>query len=218
MANDGTMFIRSGHYIISDVLYQSAAINWPLKATTSLSFIGRTSTNLTIEIREQLTNQHVGSLEFQYVYVNRTNRKSQAFPDWFIQKYRPLTTLETRPDTMAPLSLPSKTFSYDVTVQYSDTDRNGHTNQSSYLKYGMDAATSASLGGEFHNFKQDMCMYHVQDFQALYTGESLVKDQLVIHTWEDGTRKDLLFFQIHKNNRAIFHCRLTLCNPASAKL
>ena len=63
-------------------------------------------------------------------------------------------------------------------------DRNNHVNQSSYIKFCMDAATHASLSGHYVHFNEDMCLYAPLLWTISYVGECRANDELSIYTWQ----------------------------------
>ena len=57
--------------------------------------------------------------------------------------------------------MPADSHSYDVTVAASDTDINGHTNHTSYVRYCCDAAQVMVKAGTLQGFQVDIAKYPV---------------------------------------------------------
>ena len=77
--------------------------------------------------------------------------------------------------------IPSSAYKYEVQVSPSDTDRNGHTNQGSYVRYCCDAIQMAFSSGEVREFDTDMALYGLDVSISIYVCTDLIQmDWLVM--------------------------------------
>lgn len=170
--------------------------------------VGEKSLTYMTELKDGSTKETLGETLLKFVRISRKTRRSISFPEWFIKS---LETHESpqkqqfRSKTALP-EIPDNAFKFLVVPNYSDMDRNNHVNQSSYIKFCMDAATHASLSGHYVHFNDDMCLYAPLLWTISYVGESRANDELSIYTWQnESLSPEHIEFSILLNDRLIFH-------------
>lgn len=167
----------------------------------------RSITNVT-ELRDGSTKERLGETFLKFVRFSRKTRRSISFPEWYIKSlelHESPQKQQFRSKTALP-DIPDNAFKFRLVPNYSDMDRNNHVNQSSYIKFCMDAATHASLSGHYVHFNEDMCLYAPLLWTISYVGECRANDELSIYTWQsESSSPEHIEFSILLNDRLIFH-------------
>jgi acyl-CoA thioesterase FadM len=184
-----------------------------LNSKTSLQFhlkllqVGKTSILYVIHFLDGDTKQVLGENYVKFVRMSRKTRRAIAFPEWFYEKYALYMNSSGHPALAKEIlpEIPETAFKLVVVPNHSDTDRNNHVNQSSYIKFCMDVATHASLSGHYTHFTEDMCLYPSCQWVISYVGESNANDELHIYTWQQEGAIEHLYFSILLKGRTIFH-------------
>jgi len=73
----------------------------------------------------------------------------------------------------------------------------------------MDAVHNKFYAG-FHG---DILSYDVKMIECLYAGECNAGDELVIETWQDGTRPLVLVFSVKRELKLVFQCNMEFHPP-----
>ena len=208
-----TFFIMQVHYEISDELYRATHKFQPVLEvilSEQLLGVGKSTLQFLSTINRKEDGKELVRLSYKYCHVNREQRKSEPFPEWFLSAYSSYQTLDEK---FQPEAVPqNKVFCWDYTTIPSDSDFNGHINQSVYIRLCFDCGTLALKAGSFHNFKKDdLCKYRVKSLYAFYSREALSGNKLSIFVWESESRIGELNFQINRGtdklyfSRALFH-------------
>ncbi|XP_048731121.1 uncharacterized protein LOC125648201 [Ostrea edulis] len=184
-----------------------------LNSKTRLQFhlellqVGRTSILYVIHFKDGNTKEVLGENHLKFVRMSRKTRRAIEFPDWFYETYAPYMNSSGHPALSKEIlpEIPENAFKLVVVPNHSDTDRNNHVNQSSYIKFCMDVATHASLSGQYIHFTEDMCLYPSCQWVISYVGESMANDELHIYTWQQESAPEQLYFSILLKGRTNFH-------------
>ena len=180
------VFTLSSQFTIEPQLYTRRPEYYyaPLIFKEYLNKIGKTS----LEVVRELYVQHNGMKLCQcvqgVVMVNR-DRKPTAHPDWFLSKYK---HVKPRVDfkRYTPVPLPNKdVYKSQVTVQWSDTDYNYHTNQFSYMRFVIDCFHEAVYNGAMTGYSGDPTRYKVKLIKVIHTAQSAAGDTLNLYIWND---------------------------------
>ena len=99
-------------------------------------------------------------------------------------------------------------FSYEIKALMSDCDKNGHVNQTAYVKWCSDVGVLAADLGRYRNFKKDIGMYALKELSVQYIGETLVDETVLVQTWEDTNEEMTVHFVIKKKDKVIFYAKL----------
>ena len=94
-----------------------------------------------------------------------------------------------------------------------DIDGYKHTNYVNYVKYCLDAAMDGMQTGYFSKLSGDITDYHVHKFSILFKGESVAKDDLKVHVWENGDNPYILHFEIDKDGKPIHQNTIQFYEP-----
>ncbi len=103
-----------------------------------------------------------------------------------------------------PSQPPANSFEFKCQVTHNDTDALYHSNQSSYFRFFMDAATEGTKQGCFKTLQGDLFAYRVQHMGCLYKDESLPGQVLTVNVWEQDIESGKLYCKITRNNKLIW--------------
>jgi acyl-CoA thioesterase FadM len=172
----------------------------------------KTSLVFVVKLKTEQNDEIVGESFCKVVRFNRKTRQSIPFPEWYCKKYSPFVGVPGHPGTEKENlpKIPENAFETVICPTYSDQDLNGHVNNSSYIRYCMDAATRASLSGHYDHYTKDMCLYPSLQWTISYVGESRANDQLNIFTWQKENRPEQIYFaMLIDGQKIIFHASAT---------
>ncbi|XP_048780722.1 uncharacterized protein LOC125683522 isoform X3 [Ostrea edulis] len=168
----------------------------------------KSSLMFVVNLKNETTDEILGENYFKVVRISRKTRRSIPFPEWYQKKYSSFMGTPGHPGTEKEdlPKIPENAFKYTVFPGHSDEDVNGHLNQSSYIRFCMDAATRASLNGYYDHYTKDMCLYPSLQWTITYVGESLANDELNIFTWQSENCPEQIYFTMLVNgHKIIFH-------------
>ena len=194
------VFTLSSQFTIHPELYTKRPNFYyaPLLFKEYLNKIGKTS----LEVVRELYVQHSGLKLCQciqgVVMVNR-DHKPTPHPDWYKAKYRHVKP-RLNFSRYTPPALPDKgVYKAQVTVQWSDTDYNYHTNQFSYMRFVIDSFHQAIYKGELAGYDGDPTRYKVKHMDLVHSAQSSAGDVLHVHIWSNSTN-DRIYARIDNNN------------------
>ncbi|BFZ22274.1 hypothetical protein BsWGS_25313 [Bradybaena similaris] len=142
VSNGRYTFVSSTELRMSQDLYNPEIPKWPLDAKFSLGNVGNTSIANVIEFYVHGKAQHLWTNVTQLVCIDSTTRKPTPLPDWFKEQYKGKGCLE-KGFIVKPFERPPITFVQPVTVSWSDTDIQKHTNFASYVRFALDCLHAA---------------------------------------------------------------------------
>ena len=114
------------------------------------------------------------------------------FPDVFQPEQRPVTP---------------QPYIYTVSVSPSDTDHHQHMGNDGFMKHCLDAASAAAVANHLESFDQTISSYNVKDFAAVYTGEALSGDTMIIACWLKSST--VLYFEVTIKSTVVCRCKVT---------
>ena len=135
----------------------------------------------------------------QLAYINPSTSRVLPIADTELKNSIPGTSLIRIP----LISIPERHFLWRMRVTHSDTDYANHVNQSSYLRFCLNAAAAAADEGFLKTFKKDIFEYKLKETDLLYQDEAFVGQNLDVFVWESADRPNSLFFQIKRNDANI---------------
>ncbi|KAI8509360.1 hypothetical protein Bbelb_132080 [Branchiostoma belcheri] len=199
------VFTRGQRFEFLPAYYRHLAPGKRTTVTEKLCSLGNTSWVTMEEIRDYSTNDLMARGIFQKINVDATTRRPEPLPDWLKERHSYLTSSAPRPPTVQPFDVPqiTKFFRYSEVVAPRATDIYHHTNQSSYLWYGMDCATLGARSNAYSVIRGDLDKYDLKMLEVLYQKESTEGDVLDVESWEDQDSPDTLRFQIKKGDKNI---------------
>ena len=169
---------------------------FPMVVNTSLAKVGKTSFQLTSRLFD-LTQTELFECCHVYVCVDKISRNVSPLPDWWLEKYKDLSdsSVALRVDQMQP---PQKTFSHQILVAALDLDYYGHTNNTSYIKYGTETITAAFKNKRISAilWNEDEVHSKVKKITSLYLKDCGFGDMLTGRVW---TVKDQIGCVIENN-------------------
>lgn len=180
------VFTLSSQFSIESELYTKRADFYyaPLLFKEYLNRIGTTS----LEVVRELYVQHSGMKLCRciqgLVMVNR-DHKPTPHPDWYQTKYRHVQP-QVKFIRYSPPAEPSrKAYRRDISVEWSDTDYNYHTNQFSYTRFVMDTFQRAVCDGALPGFSGDPADYKPKAMNVSHSAQSTAGDALTVAVWSD---------------------------------
>ncbi|XP_061181551.1 uncharacterized protein LOC133190097 [Saccostrea echinata] len=192
-----------------DPKVHSVSLTSPMKLKFDHEFkqLKKTSIMFAVKLKNEATEEILGENFIKVVRINRKTRRSSSFPEYFYEKYAAFMNTPGHSGTEKEdlPEIPRHAYKYVVIPGHSDEDFNGHLNQSSFIRFCMDAATNASLKGYYEHYTSDMCLYPSLQWTISYVGESLAGDQLTIYTWQKEDTADNIRFAIVRNGNRIFY-------------
>ncbi|XP_019632050.1 PREDICTED: uncharacterized protein LOC109475725, partial [Branchiostoma belcheri] len=199
------ILLRGQKYEFLPAYYRHLAPGKRTTVTEKLCSLGNTSWVTMEEIRDHSTNDLMARCVIQRVNVDATTRRPEPLPDWLKERYSYLTSSMPRPPTVQSFDVPQnpEVFRYSEVVAPRATDSYHHTNQSSYIWYGMDCATLGARSNAYSVIRGDIDKYDLKMLEVLYQKESLEGDVLDVESWEDQNSPDTLRFQIKKGDENI---------------
>lgn len=171
--------------------------------------IGKTSLLMSTKLSNG-EGEILGENVYKYVYVNRETRRPKPLPDWWMEKMLPYKS-EGITGGMVKNKLPvlpDGAFQCKFKVRHSDTDKNGHVNNSIYIRLCIDCGTVAVMKGYFRHFDSDMCNYSVLNIDAQYLGESNVNAEPVVYTWQDDLDECVPHFMVYVEGTLVFYTKI----------
>lgn len=231
LRKDYVQAMITGRYAISrELSKQSSGLNFGVKLNIFLAIvdIGRSSVHMYSEIKDAETGVRLGWVLAKMVYIDPAIRKAKPLPVWLATKYgeevkkNALSVTKVIGAGLMPLKasdliLPADMFKYEIAVAPSDTDSNGHTNNSSYIRFCMDAATMAVREGALKGFYKDMVLYHVKTVTVFYAHETHTGDELVVYLWkEPGDHLEVCFVLTRKGKR-VFNSKIVFYPLTTSK-
>ncbi|XP_061181550.1 uncharacterized protein LOC133190096 [Saccostrea echinata] len=221
-ANDeenGLAFVKQQLILDPEIQNLSSTMQIKLKFDVELKQLKQTSFICAVKLKNEATGEILGENFMKVVRINRKTRRPSSFPEWFYKKHAVFMNAVGHPGTEKEdlPEIPKHAYKYVVVAGHSDEDTNGHLNQSSYIRFCMDAATNASLKGYYEHYTSDMCLYPSLQWTISYMGEGLAGDQLTIFTWQKEHSPDNIRFAIVRNGNQILYASTVFGKTAKEK-
>ncbi len=160
----------------------------------------------------------MASLKFKYVMVDRQTRRRVGLPEDFPGKKK--LRNDSEPDLVYRVRRPPENaFVTQVVVQFSDTDMNGHTNNSSYIRICVDIFAQACHAGRIDWVQGSSTDYRVVRMSMYYAKECNEGDILTVFLWSE--RNSQVSFLFRLGSVDIYHSKFEFQNRSrllSAKL
>ncbi|XP_059174205.1 uncharacterized protein LOC131954494 [Physella acuta] len=213
-------FVSSVAFTFSPELYNPYNDKSALNAEVYLGYLGNTSTAHVIKAflpendREPLWTQII-----QNVCLDKETRKPIAFPDWYVEKYKEKGILD-KGLFIDPITRPSKTFTHQIPIVWSDTDNNNHTNFTSYVNFAVNALHAAtgqtnnsSTACVLHGVSKDTLPNGLKELQVRYLGESQDGEGLNVHIWQEE-HDDTVLCSIERDETVLCQVKLVYFNDS----
>nr|XP_054752122.1 uncharacterized protein LOC129257750 [Lytechinus pictus] len=207
--SSSTFFLIYQTSEFSQEFHDIADMFFPWYMKIKVCYVGKTSFWNDLATYCQKTGKLLAQNFSQGVKVCVDSRRSVELPIGSADKYR--ATMLTKPPQRCsfPSIPPVKERSFTCTTRAlpSDTDSNGHVNQSACYKYCYDAASLAALQGNvFTKFCQDFAYYDVKRISVEYVGEINTGDDVEVLCWEDDSNQCTLCFILSVRNKVVCRC------------
>ena len=155
------------------------------------------------------TNKSLYDIQTHVVHSDAETRKSTPFAQWFVDQFswiKPHVQFSrfvpaVKPDT-------ENLYTEDYQVVWSDADYYLHTNQASYVRYGINAMTSAFKTGKvpkfYASFGGKISRVKLKSMSMQYADECFPGDKVTFLVWEDLKQDRTLHFQVVKGGKPIY--------------
>ena len=194
-------------YIISS----TNGYNTPLRLSNRVVDVGRTSFIFKSEIADETDKEVLATLTFRYVMIERKTRRPSPVPDSLRSRLKAILTGETVKSfdrlTLQPFSA---VLVCQFEVQPSDTDSNGHMNNTSYIRMCHDAVSKASCQNRLRGITSDIAHLNVERMRVIYISEVRMGDRIEVYVWQDKTNDELILFDMRScsTNKSNFQCTM----------
>ncbi|XP_019619789.1 PREDICTED: uncharacterized protein LOC109466503 [Branchiostoma belcheri] len=210
-----TSFLRYQEFCFQPGFYTDVVgSNSTLEVVAEIGHVGKTSYVFKGEVRLETSKESLCRFDTQLVHVDMHTRQPTALPQHLQQKTkgpRPTFSLPILPNT-PPM------YSCKFTVEESDIDGNGHTNQSVYIRLCSDTAAFGTKAGRYRSLSGDFLKYPAKKIAMLFQREALLGDVLEVQSWEILSKPVSLLFQVKREEDDIVRCLLELYEQERAKL
>lgn len=170
----------------------------PLRCVLYPAYLGKSSYNTVIEIRDANTDEVYVKNTNQMVLVSKETRKTTPLPQWFKDRFD--NAIKGSSLIVPRFSLPSAEIPRHICnlrVLYSDIDAYKHANFSSYLKYAIEAAMEAANKGIYKGLFSGVLMnFKVKTVQTAYVEDVGAEQQLAVTTWQNPENLQQVFCDI----------------------
>ena len=209
---DHFYFIASTRMCINQNLYDLNMPKYPLIATKSLEFVGKSSFLLKTSIKHPDVDKSYADCYVQTVLVDPKTRKPSPLPDWWREKY--VKHVQNNPQLkLEPLLEPNEnTFSFPVMVNSRDVDSYKHANWSSYIRFCDDACAMHTHLGNYKKVDNDRINCGLREFQISFKKESLLGDQLHVKSWEDLEKSGCVNFKVKNGSDVLAEVKMEYFN------
>ncbi len=198
-----TAVMSATHYEFYPIMYEQAAIRFPMKCYLTRGHIGRTSFSSIVQFKHG--DAIVMHSQRQIIVIDKKTRRPVGIPEAYRQQFG-------QPNGEAlilnAVPVPKEAFKAVFCVSHSDTDVRNHASHSVYLRFCVDAAAEVTSKLKFQNFAGDMLSYKMQTLDILFQGETFAGDMIECYVWEDPERLDTLLCQIMKKDHKIVFCKM----------
>ena len=178
-----------------------------LAISIQLGFVGNSSLSSVAHLFCRDTKEVYVTNQNMVVTVDKVTRKPVPLPEWWTNKYRPLS-VESQRLIIPSVPVPDEKYVTSMKALWSDMDAYRHTNYVAYIRYCFEAAMEANATNRFSKFTGDMLHYYVKSMDILYKGESTPGDELKVSTWENKDNPYLIHFDINKAGKTIFQSHI----------
>lgn len=193
------------------VLYDRAAVEFPMRFHCRLSGVGRSSIDLCYTLADEKDDSVLASMIFRMVNTDPVKRGSAVpLPDDIrTEALRRLSADgEKYPKFSAPDAVPKDAFQCRIRVRYDDMDIRSHTNQGSYLGFALECASQAAESGYYTRIREDLAFWRARRATGIHLVESYAGDELDVSTWQDADSGLLLHFAVTKQGRIIYYSQV----------
>jgi len=205
-----TPVLFGSHYTISPLLFDRAALDFPMRQYSWCTGVGRTCVDIyrILETADSQRSVLVTGVT-RTVCMDFARRISVPFPDCESRRISPtLPPGACRfPFVNVPESAPVGAFSAVIKVRHDDMDFNWHSNQASYTAFALECAAQAAAAGRYSRIRDDIAFYRALSLTCVHLGESFAGDELNVSTWEDVDNAMLLHFLVHRQRQRISYIK-----------
>ncbi|KAK3797374.1 hypothetical protein RRG08_045732 [Elysia crispata] len=215
-------FHGAHEYKINPEIYDEDVPKWPLKV--KFSYVGRYGplVHVQIQVFTAETNKLLVTRTQTFSFVNTRTRKIDDLPEWYTRELdgKEVTNHTLQVDRMVK---PEKTYKYNTTVLFSDTDTFQHANYLTYIRFCQkalrQAVTECMRGATTSGQKQttgkldqssawprkvtaDVMRKGVKSAKCRYFNECVGGDEVTVHLWEESDKPLWVFFSVETNTPA----------------
>jgi acyl-CoA thioesterase FadM len=216
------LIVLARHWTISRLLYDRAAINFPMILSLEVTGFGRSSVDLSERLHDETTGELLASCLNRGVTFNTKMQMTVPIPDVLRQQ---LSARVCAGDTFPifrqpalPVAASTPSFTCSILVRYDDLDQVFHANNAAYIALMRECAAMATTGGFYSRLRGDVAFYPTQSLSCVYVGESFAGDELQVTTWEDAENPLLLYFVLLKQEKTVSYAKMLVFDNSLSKL
>ncbi|KAJ8308216.1 hypothetical protein KUTeg_013090 [Tegillarca granosa] len=208
MTSDRLTFMVTSEFIMTKKMYDHSIPKSPLCVKVQGGYIGNTSMNSIATVTTATSEIELIRNTNQIVSINKSTRRPSPLPDWWKEKYTE-SAKNHKSLKIDKFEKADNAGFYQNKVAWSDTDRNLHTNFSTYVRFCIDAAHHCAKEGTLKHFEENL-KNGINVVQLHFYQESNEGDMLDVYCWEDPSNSKKIYFDIHIGEKSIFQSIMLL--------
>lgn len=202
--------IGGAKWCFSPNLYKRIKMRFPMTVEHKLGHVGKSSYTFCHTFHDSFNGEALVQGVKLLVNTDSNTRRSTTLSGPFLRKYaelsNPKKAIKISTQNMSDHN--GQVHGYTLQARPSDMDFLYHVNQTSYVKFVLDAAADASMTGKLTNFPEDITEYNVAEVEVANKAQCWAGDHLVVYTWEDSKDKLILHSQINRQETVVALCKL----------
>ncbi|XP_063959215.1 uncharacterized protein LOC129266654 [Lytechinus pictus] len=186
-------------------------VSRPVRYDSYIAYLGRTSTYIGIELRDDESNLLYMTGQMQCMTIDLKEKKLVPVSLESIKKYEGKITLKEAPKRhqFIPTQFAKdNVFKWKTATQWSDVDHNGHVNQMPYMRFIYDAGSSAAVAGFLKSFHRELIHYRLKTYAVEYIKEIHQGQELKIFCWEMKDSPGTIHFEFHVEGHVVSRSHL----------
>nr|XP_054760468.1 uncharacterized protein LOC129266656 [Lytechinus pictus] len=186
-------------------------VSRPVRYDSYIAYLGRTSTYIGIELRDDESNLLYMTGQMQCMTIDLKEKKLLPVSLESIKKYEGKITLKEAPKRhqFIPMQFAKDdVFKWKTAIQWSDVDHNGHVNQMPYMRFIYDAGSSAAVAGFLKSFHRELIHYRLKTYAVEYIKEYHQGQELKILCWEMKDNPGTIHFELHVEGNVVSRSHL----------
>lgn len=200
------------HVRVSRRLYDLAAIDFPMIATSWVTRVGNSSFDVQMNLTHADGGELLAECATRGITVDIQSRRTYPIPENIRQQMISMTTPGSLsfPSFSPPTEVPPNAFSCSMQVRYDDTDFMQHVASHNYIAFIRECASQACTAGCFTRLKGDFAFYVAESVVTLITGQTFAGEEMMMSTWEDASDSLLLYFIARRHEKTVFFAQMRL--------
>ncbi|KAK3106110.1 hypothetical protein FSP39_012935 [Pinctada imbricata] len=185
---------------IYEEFYHISARKYNLDVHIELSNLGRSSFTLTFTLKAPSQPSPQAKLDFTSICIDLNTRKPCPLPqetrDIFTHHHIEKNQVHQR---MERLTKPDDCIPFPVSIYYTDTDENQHTNWITYIRACYNACMTGLINKRYDSLSEKYAKRGVKSFEMTFMQESKLADTLDVFSWKSSNQEETgIAFDIRK--------------------